>query len=108
MLRLCMPVFLKAGDRFARRPPGATFSSERAAAIFLWRFLFRENQNDAMVLFELFRPPPIPVGSARPLELSQEDKVWKSRPVARKWQRKGLKRLNPRPEMVWARKPRTY
>ena len=28
--------------------------------------------------------------------------------VARKWRRNGLKRLNPRPEMVWARKPRTY
>jgi len=26
---------------------------------------------------------------------------------ARKWRRKGLKRLNPRPEMVWPRKPRT-
>jgi hypothetical protein len=28
--------------------------------------------------------------------------------VARKWRRKGLKRLNPRPEMVWSRKPRTH
>ena len=28
--------------------------------------------------------------------------------VARKWRRNGLKRLNPRPEMVWARTPRTY
>jgi hypothetical protein len=28
--------------------------------------------------------------------------------LARKWRRKGLKRLNPRPEMVWARKPRTH
>ena len=28
--------------------------------------------------------------------------------VARKWRRNGLKRLNPRPEMVWARKSRTY
>src|SRR5271170_6569750 len=28
--------------------------------------------------------------------------------VARKWRRNGLKRLNPRPEMVWARGPRTY
>jgi hypothetical protein len=28
--------------------------------------------------------------------------------VARKWRRNGLKRLNPRPEMVWARKPRTH
>ena len=28
--------------------------------------------------------------------------------VARNWRRNGLKRLNPRPEMVWARKPRTY
>src|SRR5271163_2418370 len=28
--------------------------------------------------------------------------------VARKWRRNGLKRLNPRPEMVWAREPRTY
>ena len=27
---------------------------------------------------------------------------------ARKWRRNGLKRLNPRPEMVWARKPRTH
>ena len=27
--------------------------------------------------------------------------------VARKWRRKILKRLNPRPEMAWARKPRT-
>ena len=26
--------------------------------------------------------------------------------LARKWRRNGLKRLNPRPEMVWARKPR--
>ena len=26
---------------------------------------------------------------------------------ARKWRRKGLKRFNPRPEMVWPRKPRT-
>jgi hypothetical protein len=26
--------------------------------------------------------------------------------VARRWRRNGLKRLNPRPEMVWARKPR--
>jgi hypothetical protein len=26
---------------------------------------------------------------------------------ARKWRRKGLKRLNPRPEMVWSRKART-
>ena len=30
------------------------------------------------------------------------------RGVARKWQRNGLKRLNPRPEMVWSRKPRTH
>ena len=29
-----------------------------------------------MVLFELFRPPAIPVGSARPFELSLEDEVW--------------------------------
>jgi hypothetical protein len=28
--------------------------------------------------------------------------------IARKWRRNGLKRLNPRPEMVWARKPRTH
>jgi hypothetical protein len=28
--------------------------------------------------------------------------------VARKWRRNGLKRLNQRPEMVWARKPRTH
>jgi hypothetical protein len=28
--------------------------------------------------------------------------------LARKWRRNALKRLNPRPEMVWARKPRTY
>ena len=28
--------------------------------------------------------------------------------VARKWRRNDLKRLNPRPEMVWAQKPRTY
>ena len=28
--------------------------------------------------------------------------------VARKWRRNGLKRLNPRPEMVWALKPRTH
>jgi hypothetical protein len=27
---------------------------------------------------------------------------------ARKWRRKGLKRLNPGAEMVWARKPRTH
>src|SRR5271168_718335 len=27
---------------------------------------------------------------------------------ARKWRRKGLKRLNPRPEMVVSRKPRTH
>src|SRR5277367_3979018 len=28
--------------------------------------------------------------------------------VARKWRRNGLKRLNPRPGMVWARKPRSH
>jgi hypothetical protein len=28
--------------------------------------------------------------------------------VARKWRRNDLKRLNPRLEMVWARKPRTH
>jgi len=28
--------------------------------------------------------------------------------VARKWRRNGLKRLNPRPEMVWPRKLRTH
>jgi hypothetical protein len=28
--------------------------------------------------------------------------------VARKWRRNGLKRLNERPEMVWARKRRTH
>ena len=28
--------------------------------------------------------------------------------VARKWRRNGLKRLNPRREMVWARKLRTH
>jgi hypothetical protein len=28
--------------------------------------------------------------------------------VARKWHRKLLKRLNPRPEMVWPRNPRTH
>jgi len=28
--------------------------------------------------------------------------------VARKWRRNGLKRLIPRPEMVWARKSRTH
>jgi hypothetical protein len=28
--------------------------------------------------------------------------------VARKWRRNALKRLNPRPEMVWSRKPRTH
>src|SRR5271163_1845067 len=27
---------------------------------------------------------------------------------ARKWRRNGLKRLNPRPRMVWPRKPRTH
>jgi hypothetical protein len=27
---------------------------------------------------------------------------------SREWQRNGLKRLKPRPEMVWARKPRTH
>jgi hypothetical protein len=30
------------------------------------------------------------------------------RRAARKWRRKGLKRLNPGREMVWARKPRTH
>ena len=30
------------------------------------------------------------------------------REVARKWRRNGLKRLNPRPEMVSPRRPRTY
>src|SRR5271154_1251710 len=36
--------------------------------------------------------------------------VWRTRfgRVPRKWRRKGLKRLNPRLEMVWGRKPRTY
>ena len=48
----------------------------------------------------------------------EESGVWRIGPrsarprrqngVARKWRRKGLKRLNPRPEMVWARKPRTH
>ena len=28
--------------------------------------------------------------------------------VARKWRRNGLKRLNPRPGMVWSRKPRSH
>src|SRR5277367_6694589 len=28
--------------------------------------------------------------------------------VARKWRRNRLKRLNPRPEMVWSQKPRTH
>src|SRR5271156_2691260 len=28
--------------------------------------------------------------------------------VAREWRRNGLKRLNPRPKMVWAWKPRTH
>src|SRR5271170_2724307 len=28
--------------------------------------------------------------------------------LARKWRRNGLKRLNPRPEMVWARKPGSH
>jgi hypothetical protein len=28
--------------------------------------------------------------------------------VARKWRRKDLKRLNPRPELVWPRKLRTH
>src|SRR5258708_26374253 len=28
--------------------------------------------------------------------------------VARKWRRNDLKRLNPRPEMVWSWKPRTH
>src|SRR5208337_2837337 len=29
-------------------------------------------------------------------------------PSAGKWRRKGLKRLNPRREMAWPRKPRTH
>src|SRR5271169_6832610 len=28
--------------------------------------------------------------------------------VARKWRRNRLKRLNPRPEMVWSRRPRSH
>jgi hypothetical protein len=31
-----------------------------------------------------------------------------TRPLARKWRRKGLKTLNPRPEMVWPQKRRTH
>jgi hypothetical protein len=39
---------------------------------------------------------------------------WRSSPgsrqngAARKWRRNGLKRLNPRPEMVWSRTPRSH
>ena len=39
------------------------------------------------------------------------DRGWRGRRqngVARKWRRNALKRLNPRPEMVWARKPRSH
>jgi hypothetical protein len=32
----------------------------------------------------------------------------KGKTVARKWRRNALKRLNPRPEMVWVGTPRTY
>ena len=51
-------------------PPGAV----KGGGDFSAAILFLENQNDAMVLFELFRPPPIPVGAARPFE-----QVWRSR-----------------------------
>ena len=33
---------------------------------------------------------------------------WQQNGVAGKWRRNGLKRLNPRPEMVWSPKPRTH
>ena len=67
---------LRPGIASRDGPPGATFSNETAASIFLRRFLFRKNRNDARVVFELFRPPPIPVEWARPFELGLE---WTSR-----------------------------
>src|SRR5580658_877503 len=40
--------------------------------------------------------------------IAARDGVAAKRGVARKWRRNGLKRLNPRPEMVWSPKPRTH
>ncbi len=39
---------------------------------------------------------------------SRRERLTARNEIARKWRRNGLKRLNPGPEMVWARKPRTY
>ena len=49
----------------------------------------------------------LPVASEAPEEIPPWLEARSPRGFARKWRRKGLKRLNPRPEMVWPRKRRT-
>ena len=46
--------------------------------------------------------------SFEPRRFDRWDRARRQNGVARKWRRNGLKRLNPRPELVWSRKPRTH
>src|ERR1700722_855103 len=111
----------KAGAKRDARPPrmtpraGRDFPLKRTVSILC--VLFRRTTIRATVLFELFRPPPNARGWSRPRQLGGQNGDFRfavcnrsgfENGVARKWRRNGLKRLNPRPEMVWARKPRTY
>jgi hypothetical protein len=54
--------------------------------------------------FSIWRTRIWKMATAEPIAAGEAD----GSGVARKWRRNALKRLNPRPAMVWARKPRTY
>ena len=91
----------------------------RSASIFL-RFFFRRNQIRARVSFEVVRPLrswsghglSSPVWSKllnRGVSAgSRGERIRRQNRVAGKWRRNGLKRLNPRREMVWSRKRRSH
>jgi hypothetical protein len=70
-----------AGQPAPRVAPRRNAADQR-----LWRFRF------------FLASEPVPSRSTNLLPRRQDA-------LARKWRRNGLKRLNPRPEMVWARKP---
>ena len=129
---MCKGCFFSGDGGRPKRPSRTDAQSGRQR-----RFLFRENETRVMVFSELFRPPRSWAGWRGLLSGTRRTGIWKSRfavwrsdvencleafrsrgsgrerltaknGVAGKWRRKGLKTLNQRREMVWARKPRTH
>ena len=96
---------------------GARFSAETERCRFLC-VLFRRSTIRATIVFELFRPSPMRGGgrglfaatwrTERGLAIFSLQPFGFENGVAGKWRRNGLKRLYPRREMVWPRRPRTY